>query len=97
MAAEVVKMCDMSKGIALKVFKMLNPEKVTVKKHVRCGICIYTYTEPKDLIYPEGWYYAKGTFRNKHQSTTGIYCEVMMFKNNGEWWEGSAKYCTLCD
>lgn len=98
MAAKVVKMCDMKASIAMKVFQMLNPEKVTLKEHLRCdGIYIYTDTEPKDLIYPEGWYYAKGAFRNKHQSTTGLYSEVLMFKNNGELWEEYAHYCTLYD
>ena len=93
--AEVVKMCDMNAGIARRVFQLLNPEKVVLKENFRFGICIYTDTEPKELVYPEGWYYAKGAFRNKHMSTTGMYSEVKMFKTNGEPWADSAKYCTL--
>ena len=97
MAAKTVKMCDMSEGIAQKVFEMLNPGEITIKKNPWFGICIYTDTEPKDLWYPEGWYYAKGFFRNKHLSTTGRYYEVRMFKNSGESWGYTAKYCTLDD
>ena len=56
---------------------------------------IVTDTEPKDLVYPEGWYYAKGSFRNKHMSSTGIYSEVLMMKSDGSFWGDEAKYCTL--
>ena len=97
MATKTVKMCDMDAGIAQKVFQMLNPNKIVLAEDYCFGVCIYTDTEPKFLIYPEGWYYAKGTFRNKHNSTTGMYYEVKMFKTSGESWEGSAKYCTLRD
>ena len=66
-------MCDMSKEIAGKVFQMLNGENVRLKEtNSFFGTIIITDVEPMNLIYPEGWYYAKGTFRNKHQSTTGF-------------------------
>ncbi len=96
--AKNVKMCDMPLCIAGKVFAMLNRDKVVfLHKETPTGHhIILTDVEPKDLIYPEGWYYAKGTFRNKHQSTTGMYEEAYMFKMDGaDMWKDTAKYCTL--
>ena len=93
---KTVKMCDMNKVVAGKVFEMLNGDKVHLEKGRSWFSCyIVTDVEPKNLTYPEGWYYAKGAFRNKHTSTTGIYEEVPMKKANGESWGDLAKYCTL--
>lgn len=93
-----VKMCDMSKRIAASVFQKLNANKVTLKENpFSCydDLIIVTDVEPSDLVYPEGWYYAKGNFRNKHTSTTGAYEEVRMVDSTGESWAGKATYCTL--
>ena len=92
--ATTVKMCNMNKAIAATVFKMLNVHDVQLKEHVSMGTVIVTDIEPKDLIYPEGWYYAKGNLRNKHTSTTGLYQEIHMLKSNGERWKNLATYCT---
>lgn len=83
--AKTVKMCDMSGEVAAKVFQMLNYEKVKLEEDYcsDCGVSIITDMQPRDLVYPEGWYYAKGSFRNKHNSTTGMYCEVPMNKSDG--------------
>ena len=59
------------------------------------GVVIITDVEPDQLRYPEGWYYAKGSLRNKHTSTTGIYFEVPMLNSHGQLWEKYARYCTL--
>lgn len=88
-----VKMCDMGKDIATSVFVALNAGKVRREGNY-FHLVIVTDTEPKELYYPEGWYYAKGTFRNKHTSSTGIYDEVPMVMSNGESWERFATYCT---
>lgn len=88
----VVKMCDMPVRIAIKVFEYLNLGKVRVSC-ISDNLVIVTNTEPKDLSYPEGWYYANGTFRNKHTSTTGNYSEVEMTMENGERWRNKAVYC----
>lgn len=94
--AKTVKMCDMSKEIAAHVFKMLNGNNVRLRETYGCvRTIIVTDVEPKNLVYPEGWYYAKGSFRNKHTSTTGMYGEVRMEKSNGVGWRDIAKYCTL--
>ena len=99
MAAKTVKMADMSVQIASRVFQSLNSGKVSVSKSPFCysdeAIVIITDTEPRDLVYPEGWYYEKGMFRNKHQSTTGLYEEIPMLKSNHDFWSDSAIYCTL--
>ena len=92
--AEQVKSCDYPVSIALKVFTMLN-EGIRIVPDSFAGSCIVTDTEPKDLRYPEGWYYAKGNYRNKHTSTTGVYSEVPMRKEDGTYWEDIANYCTL--
>ena len=100
--AKTVKMCDMSVDIASRVFEMLNPGKVRLLvPGDNNGMCtaylIITDVEPKELTYPEGWYYAKGCFRNKHQSTTGFYGEVIMVTSEREFWKNIAIYCTAVD
>ena len=98
MATKNVKMCDMPISVAVKVFSMLNEGKVKVKvpgENFCTSYIIVTDVEPKDLIYPEGWYYAKGAFRNKHLSTTGFYEEAKMLTSNGEPWGICATYCTM--
>ena len=98
MAAKTVKMCDMPLKIAVYVFEELNPETVQViYDKWFCKFIIRTCTEPMHLVYPEGWYYAKGAFRNKHMSSTGMYEEAMMVDADGEHWRDIAKYCTLDD
>ena len=92
---KTVKMCDMNSWIAAKVFQMLNPDQITLMVNNYNEEAIVTDVEPKDLIYPEGWYYAKGCFRNKHMSTTGIYGEIEMETSDGTSWREIAKYCTL--
>jgi len=78
--ARTIKMCDMPIAIAAKTFEMLNPGKVHVNvQETECFIV--TDVHPDDLTYPEGWYFAKGAFRNKHTSTTGIYQEAPMLGN----------------
>ena len=91
---KVVKMCDMSKEIAARIFEMLNPKKVSIKEGYFHGMMIVTDIEPKDLVYPEGWYYAKGNFTNKHNSTTGVYGRILMVKSNGKSWDDFAAYST---
>ena len=96
--AKTIKMCDMPLEIAVTVFQMLNPDSVKIKPVTRlnCRIAIVTDVEPKALSYPEGWYYAKGVFRNKHMNTTEFYQEARMVTSEGNVWKNIANYCT-CD
>lgn len=91
--AKTIKMCDLSRDTAAKVFVLLNPGRV---KYGTFGpdFVIITDVEPKDLVYPEGWYYVNGSFSNKHNSTTGRYSTIDMVKSNGNYWEDYASYCT---
>lgn len=91
--AEVVKTRDLNGELAGMLFELLN---YGVVKYSRTGCykLITTDTEPSKLRYPEGWYYGKGCFRNKHESTTGIYDEVPMVTSSGDYWGDIAKYCT---
>ena len=94
--AKTVKMCDMPIHIAAKVLELLNPGKVKYVNEAEIELpMLITDVEPNQLDYPEGWYYAKGTFRNKHTSTTGIYQSIDMVMSNGQYWEELAKYSTL--
>ena len=92
--AKTVKMCDMSGVIAATVFQLLNPKTIDVRIAKDTGRVtrIIASVEPKELIYPEGWYYANGYFTNKHNSTIGAYDAIVMFDNNGEIWD--VPYCT---
>lgn len=86
-----IKTCNLTGLIASKLFVMLNPSvrllKISVAKYI-----IVTDVEPGELIFPEGWYYAKGTFRNKHNSS-GIYYEVPMYTTSGVSWGELVNYC----
>ena len=68
-----IKSVDLPLEVAVKVFIMLNNDKVTYSAKMKT---IFTTTDPENLLYPEGWYYGKECFRNKHNSTTGLYGEV---------------------
>ena len=93
MERKVVKSCDYSAEVAAKVFQMLNYGEVFIEKGGYPRITIITDSSPYDLRYPEGWYYGKGYFRNKHESTTGAYSEIPMKTKNGTYWEDIATTC----
>ena len=102
MKATIVKSADLPRDIALTVFEMLNVDREG-KHHVKVirpgddGYCtrhrIVTDREPADLVYPDGWYYAKGNFRNKHNSSTGFYSEVPMYNEKGVRWDNLGANC----
>ena len=91
--ARTVRTADLSGTAAANLFAILNPGEVEyLKQHPfnfanipTTGIII-TDTNPKKLFYPEGWYFAKGNFRNKHNSSSGRYDEVPMLKSDGTPW-----------
>lgn len=94
--AKTVKLCDMSAHIAALLLMELNRGKVNLVNDQYSGRVteIRTTLEPKELIYPEGWYYSKGNFTNKHTSTIGTYDELLMINNyTNKVWDVS--YCTL--
>lgn len=94
--AKMIKTSDLLVEVAAKLLQDLNPDKIRFVKMGNSGFLrkvIMTDVKPKDLVYPEGWYYAKGCFSNKHTSTTGLYGEMLMIKGDGSFWEDT--YCTL--
>lgn len=104
MKATVVKSADFPYEAALLVFEILNIDR-DGNHHVKIigpdhdTFCvrhrIITDREPMELVYPEGWYYAKGNFRNKHNTSTGFYSETPMCNEKGVRWDNlGANYCT---
>ena len=95
--ARMRKTSNLDAITAALVLSIYNPDTILIMpiSAFTPEIGIFTDTEPMDLVYPEGWYYAKGTFRNKHTSSNGMYSEVMMFHKDGRRWD--ATYCTLPD
>lgn len=92
MERKIVKTCDFSAEMAATILTWLNENKVWVKKE-GSRLEIITDVSPLDLSYPEGWYYGKGGFTNKHESTTGAYSWVPMRTTKGTNWEDSVSTC----
>ncbi|MBQ5812078.1 hypothetical protein IIW29_00680 [Candidatus Saccharibacteria bacterium] len=88
-----VKTADLAASLAANLFAALNPMEVEFMRfhpfnqamYPATGIII-TDTDPDTLYYPEGWYFAKGHFRNKHNTSSGVYEEVPMLKSDGTPW-----------
>lgn len=83
-----VKMADMDIAIAATVFQMLNREHVEVIISPEGTVKQLSVIDanPEELLFPEGWYLKwvldeqknerRYWFRNKHNSTTGVYQEI---------------------
>jgi len=88
----VKKMADLDGFTAAKLFDQINGGlvKFVIDRDGSYGsadgLLLVTDCDPDELTYPEGWYFAKGTYRNKHNTTTGYYSEIPMFKTSGERW-----------
>lgn len=88
--AETIKTCDLDGVTAAMLFILLNPGKLELyKREYYPTHYLVSSVDPVELRYPEGWYFAKHTFRNKHRSTTGFYAEVPVFKDmdRSELWD----------
>ena len=74
-----------------KVKKLLkSTERETLEDRMNYGMGIHIFTDinPEELVYPEGWYFAKSHFRNKHMSTMGLYEEALVWHaSRDEIWE----------
>ena len=82
-------MAEMPTEEAVSLFLKLNIGKVSYN-----SLVIITNYEPRNLNFPLGWYYAKGEFRNKHNTRNGRYDTVLMLRGDGTPWEEVAKYST---
>ena len=91
--AHTVKTADLPIRLAAKLFAALNMENVIyVRRDPFCegsGQCaLISSLDPEELIYPEGWYFAKGHFRNKHNTGNYFYDQMPIYCSggNGECW-----------
>ncbi len=91
--AKTARTADLTGSMAANLFVALNPMEVEyfhnhpfLQTVLPDGGVIVTDVDPNDLIYPEGWYFAKGSFRNKHNTTTGLYDEIPIIRSTGEPW-----------
>lgn len=88
-----VRTADLAASLAANLFAALNPMEVEFMRYhpfnqdafPATGVII-TDADPESLYYPEGWYFAKGNFRNKYNTTSGVYEEVPMLKSDGTPW-----------
>lgn len=90
--ARKIKSNNLSGRIAAELFAMMNKEYVTFKNPGIISPYLVVTINPNDdkLIYPHGWYFGDGCFRNKHQSTSGIYEEITMVDKDLNIWEAEA-------
>ena len=88
--AKTVKTADLSGYLAARLFEALNPDvEYLIEDPFNLSNyngLIVTDVDPERLVYPEGWYYAKGCLRNKHNSSTGLYEEIPMCRYDGSPW-----------
>ena len=83
----VIRTADLSANLAAHLFESMNVGvEFLFDSPFGFGRAIFTDTDPEELLYPEGWYYANGTFRNKHNSSTGLYEEIPIAKRDGTLW-----------
>lgn len=76
---KIAKLCDMPIAVSAKIFELLNPDKVTINEDsFNHRLEIIYNANPKDLIYPEGWYYTQGFFTNKYNNITDNYEKILM-------------------
>ena len=87
------KMCNLPIGVATKVFEMINLGYVKIEMP---GFLIVTDKEPDTLMYPEGWYYSFGVFRNEDRRVgfEKTHQEAEMKTSKGEDWGNLAFYST---
>ena len=81
-----VSSVNLPKEIAAQLFVLLNEGDVWIE-YEGCEMVLVTDINPKELTYPEGWYFAKECFRNKHNTTLGAYYQVFMQNSKGVLWE----------
>ncbi len=90
--AKGLNMANYPLRAVLMVFRLLNIGVVRVKRDENGNYAIFSVCPPTKLRYPKGWYYAKGTIRNKHNTSSGAYSEVILLTITGETWERYANF-----
>lgn len=85
--ARKIKANNLSGKVAARLFADLNKDYVEFVEYDFKAPVLKCQIDPNDmrLIYPDGWYFGKGTFRNKHQSDSGLYEEIAMVNGDNQW------------
>lgn len=91
--ANMVRSADFPIKLAARILATLNPEAVIYTRLDPFDSChdvngtLISYADPNELTYPEGWYFAKGQFRNKHNTTSGLYESMPIHRPRGLLWK----------
>lgn len=85
---KLIQMCDLPIDVAAKLFYYLNDTKIRLICYGEDISHIITDVHPEELVYPEGWYYNKGSFmkQNLHVKLNSIRIEIPMLKSDGTLW-----------
>jgi hypothetical protein len=81
-----VKSSDMNADAAVAALISLN-DGVTYCGGNAWSRYLKSIKDPANLVFPEGWYFCKHCFRNKHNSSTGLYEEVPVYHLDDEYWD----------
>ena len=73
--------------MALIVLAFVNGRKVKIENKDGKKIVV-TDEEPRNLTYPDGWYYVSGFYANE-----GGKERMRMYRSDGTAWSDYAKYC----
>lgn len=88
---EVIKTCDLDINAAVAAFVGLNGlTDIVLTNPGEYPPVLQTSYDPASLAFPQGWYFAKHSVRNKHHSTTGFYEEIPVKDDKGKLWQ---TYC----
>ena len=86
-SVKTLEMRDLSLDMAAKVFEILNNGNLEIVT-LYGNPYILTNVEPKDLVYPSGWYYNYGFFRAFHVENEFI----ELYDRSGISWSKKASY-----
>ena len=88
--AKKIKSNNLPGKVAARLFADINKKYVEFVEYDYKPSVLKCQIDPNDdrLVYPEGWYFGKGCFRNKHQSDSGIYEEfAIVGAAGGKQWQ----------
>ena len=94
--ARTIKSCNFNGKIAATIFCMLNPGQIHFLEKGE-NLTLITNVEPSKLIYPEGWYYEDGWFRNRKTTDNECWYDIFMVDSRGNFWNNREKGSTLDD
>ena len=87
-SSKIVRTADLPLSIVVRVLESLNRGKIILVTYGD-DITIVTDTNPRQFIFPEGWYCSNGVFTNKFHATRH-YSEAKIVNSRGSTWMGTA-------